>query len=717
MFYYPFSAIVNLVASICALVIVSRKFWIPLNRCFAYFSGSIAFWSYFYFLWQISTNPYDAVFHCKLLTAASIFIPITFFNLCVQLVYANNKFRKTKSFLWSVAFLLLAFVTSNAMVKGVNEQLGFKYWPIAGDLYVFFLLYFMGVVTWGTCILFSNYRKFSGNRRNQVKYVLLGTGIGFLGGITNYPLWYGIKVPPLGNILVSFYVLLLGVAIARYKLMDLRLAVTKAGVFLVCYLPLLLVPFIVGFKTQNWVLTTSLAVLLTTIGPIIYRFFEAKAEARLLAEQRHYQSTLMQAAKGMVKIRDMSRLMSLITHICSRAVRTKDAYFFMRDQGTGDYVLSYSRYNNKALVGYKLFKEHPLIQMLERTRDPIVIEELLLYNRMSFSSSEREEIIKFSNKFGVSLLVPSKTDDHISAFLTLGRKTRGRMYTDDDITVFNTLAHQAALAIENCQFMEDFQKAQEKVFNAEKLATLGAMASGLSHQLNNRLQAFAAISADLKDAADFMIRKNDLPDPILSELDYMQKGLSGIEENVQHSAQIIRGVLNYARTEKDTAFRELDIYEVIEPSIGLLRVKHNLKDLTIDLDLSTAGHYVYGSTALLSEAVFNLIDNAYEAILQREELMLRKGEVLKEKKLTISTYVDADKLILRVSDNGIGIKKYNDVKMYAPFFTTKSSTKSGTGLGMYVIKRIIEDDHKGRLWYESEYLHGTSFFVELPTKA
>jgi len=60
------------------------------------------------------------------------------------------------------------------------------------------------------------------------------------------------------------------------------------------------------------------------------------------------------------------------------------------------------------------------------------------------------------------------------------------------------------------------------------------------------------------------------------------------------------------------------------------------------------------------------------------------------------------------------IREEDSKKVFAPFFTTKSSYTSGTGIGMYVVKRIIEENHKGRVWFESEYMKGTRFFIELP---
>lgn len=83
-------------------------------------------------------------------------------------------------------------------------------------------------------------------------------------------------------------------------------------------------------------------------------------------------------------------------------------------------------------------------------------------------------------------------------------------------------------------------------------------------------------------------------------------------------------------------------------------------------------------------------------------------------KITVSARPKNTILEIAVSDNGIGVKEANLRKLFTPFFTTKVSSRRGTGLGLYVIKKIIEEFHQGKIRIESEYQKGTSFIIELP---
>ncbi|MBU4346270.1 MAG: HAMP domain-containing histidine kinase, partial [Candidatus Omnitrophica bacterium] len=71
-------------------------------------------------------------------------------------------------------------------------------------------------------------------------------------------------------------------------------------------------------------------------------------------------------------------------------------------------------------------------------------------------------------------------------------------------------------------------------------------------------------------------------------------------------------------------------------------------------------------------------------------------------------------LEIAVKDNGMGIKDNDSKKLFTPFFTTKVSSRRSTGLGLYVIRRLIEEAHKGKIRFESEHKRGTTFVIELP---
>ena len=141
----------------------------------------------------------------------------------------------------------------------------------------------------------------------------------------------------------------------------------------------------------------------------------------------------------------------------------------------------------------------------------------------------------------------------------------------------------------------------------------------------------------------------------------------------------------------------------------MLKVKHELESFPLEVSIASTD-IIYGVKSQLMESMFNILDNAFEAIQDRKDQL--KEMIDPKIRLTVTQHPDST--FIEVTDNGIGIKEEDKHKIFAPFFTTKSSYKSGTGIGMYVVKRMVEENHKGKIWFASEHGVGTTFYIKLP---
>ena len=121
---------------------------------------------------------------------------------------------------------------------------------------------------------------------------------------------------------------------------------------------------------------------------------------------------------------------------------------------------------------------------------------------------------------------------------------------------------------------------------------------------------------------------------------------------------------------------------------------------------------VKGNFTQLQEVFFNLIDNAYDAMVQRKAEL---GEPGYQPTLAVQVSpADVNMVQVVFCDNGIGVKGEDRHKLFTPFFTTKATSKKGTGLGLYVIRKIVEENHGGRVEVSSQYRKGTEFRLLLP---
>ncbi len=473
-------------------------------------------------------------------------------------------------------------------------------------------------------------------------------------------------------------------------------------------------PFWIGYHIRNdiklWFIPISFMFILATPGPLIYRYFQKKAEDLLLAKQKFYQKTLIEASKGIVKEHNLDNLIKFITDIIKYTVDIEFVGIFLKDKDGENYSLKKIRGYKNFPRNFVLSKNHPLIKMIQKRKKSLIYSDI-------------EPILKKALNKPIHSIVPLFMDNNLLGFLVLGEKLDRTFYTEDDINVFDILSRQAVLAIDHCIFMEEFSKKQEKVFQAEKLASIGGMADGIAHQMKNRLNFFSIASGEIKSETSSFIEKH--PELIEKNQDlrlyfnYISKIGDSVINNVRKANGIIEGILSFAKTEEKGAFFSLfSLREIIDTSLGLLLVKHRIGSgfpLKVEINSSDL---IYGVKSQLLECIYNILDNCYEAIKEKIEFHLTDDE----KK--VFTPCIKLKLIQReksfhidISDNGIGVKEEDKHKIFAPFFTTKPSAKSGTGIGLYIVKRIIEENHHGRISFKSNYMKGIKFFIEIPKKA
>jgi len=568
--------------------------------------------------------------------------------------------------------------------------------------------------------LIKRYRHSAGVLRNQLKYLILGSVITWAGAEFLYLLDFGINIywaPSLANIFFALYPLIITYAIIRYRLADIKVAITRAGIFIAIYTLILGLPFAVAtiFKNyllgvfgQNWWMAPLVMMaLLATVGPFIYIYVERKAEDRLLAEQRRYQNTLKQASAGMTRIRNLRKLLNVITHIVTKTVRISYAAIYLHNQETDEYVLAVSRDKGRMSVP-KLTSDNPLIKWIMLKREPLIYEEVKrqMQDSGDHSYMQLEENMRILT---ASVIIPSFLEDRFMGFIVLGDKLSGQIYTPDDLNVFQVLASQAALAIENAQFYEEAKEMQQQIAQAEKMATVGTMADGLSHQINNRFHALSLIAGDTIDTIKLTDTTQCTPE-VREMISQVSHALDRIQANVMQGGEVVKGMLKYSRKGEE-GIEPVDLNILLDNTLEMVQFKVKISEFDLIRNFDNNTPKIKGNLTQLEEVFFNFIDNSYDAIVERRTTLKEEGY---RGKITVSAKPKDSRLEIMVEDNGMGIKEDSAKKVFTPFFTTKISARKGTGLGLYVINKIITDTHQGKISFESKHKVGTRFILELP---
>lgn len=711
-----------------AIIVLAKGWKNPINRIFFGIAISIGIWGLGGSVFSILPEQkyQQALFWWQFSYSGVIFVPIYYTHFILR--FFNLQKRVFIRVIYLLGFVSLFFNWFDGSrfflcdLRFVFNQFYWQDWVKSQS--IIYLIYYLSawvfLLSYSFFILIKNYLKSTGLLRNQLKFFIFGSIIGWFGAEAMYLPDFRIDVYPYLNFFVGVYPAIIAYAIIKYRLMDIRVFISRAVAFFVSYPFLLAIPFILAYRLYPyleprlgrhwWLVPSGMLVIIATLAPAAYAQLSRKMEGKLLAEQKRYQKLLLQAASGMVTEHDLGKLSKLIVYIVKRSVKIKFASIFLDDKKEGVYRLKALR--DSGQVDYKnvtFLYEHPFVKYVKKNKEPFFYEEMPKYIRNSLTA--------FSD---VNLVVPAAIEDNLLGFVFLGEKDNRQPFTEDDINVFKILSSQAALAVENCIFLQEFKQAQERIFTAEKLASIGGMADGVAHQIKNRLNQFSVASGELKyEIKDFLEKYPKLieKDPdIKKALDYMTEIADSLISNVKKTDGIIKGILNFARVEeKETFFSRFSLKEVVDLAVDLLKVKHEIAEVPLKVDLDSSD-LIYGVKSQITESIYNILDNSYEA-MQEKKIALSKEEIkdylpLMELRLTEQPTTH----LIEIIDNGAGIHKRDEHKIFAPFFTTKSSYKSGTGIGMYVVKRMIEENHKGKVWFETEYGEGAHFYIQLPRR-
>jgi signal transduction histidine kinase len=711
--FYTITSLVTAVGSLCLGLLVFHKNKVNLlNQRYAQLSLFIGMWSLCLFICHTTADVNNALWWNRALHFFSIFIPISFYHFTLELLDLKKKKVMLFWFGYAFAAMLAMLVFTPFLVRALEPKFDFRLWPVPGPLYLPFLLFFSFYSYYSLWLIYQGYRRSCGLRREQLRLIFIGLFIGFNGGSTNFAYFYNIHFPPIGNLFVFLYLLFLAYAIIKYRLMDIKIAFTRAGIFITVYTLVLGIPIWVGFKTMGsgpWLLPVTLMAFLATGGPFFYLFIQRRAEARILAEQRKYQSTLRQASAGMGRIRDLKKLLNLIVSILTRVVRINHALIYLIDREDGLFYLSAARRMNGGFSPLEgLAVVHPVVKYFSSTDLPLVGEEV----RETIDREKKQDLVQVEvamRQLNAELIFPVFIRSELTAIVVMGSKANGRGYSEDDLSVFSILSNQASLAIENAQSYEDMKKTQEQLFKADKMATIGTMADGLSHQINNRLHALGFIASDMFDT--LKLRRSLFVTPELKAVaDEFEYSLSRIQENVGRGGEIVQGLMKYTRKGEE-GFAPCSIDDIIRTAYEMAQFKIRSSDFKILKEYDPVSvPKVKGNFTQLQEVFFNLIDNAYDATVQRKTELKEEGYA---GVVRVNARVTDGLLEIILSDNGIGVKPADKDKLFTPFFTTKATSKKGTGLGLYVIRKIIEDNHGGKVEMHSVYGQGTDMILRL----
>lgn len=257
---------------------------------------------------------------------------------------------------------------------------------------------------------------------------------------------------------------------------------------------------------------------------------------------------------------------------------------------------------------------------------------------------------------------------------------------------------QDVLIATTTDITESVQK-EAQLIQAGKLTTLGVMAAGMAHEINQPLNVIQ-VSADyiLK-----MLRKGAVPPP-----EELREVAEDITANVARAALVIKHVRDFSR-QSELVRARVDLNDPIRDVFKILGNQLKVHQVEVHLDLAPDLPPVLADHNRLEQVFVNLVSNAIDAMDEKAE---RPDIADRSKRLTIRTYAADGRVTAEVADTGVGMPEEVRRKLFEPFFTTKKTGK-GTGLGTSISYGIVKD-YDGTIAVSSEPGRGTTFTVSFP---
>lgn len=693
--YLVISSFLNfLAAGLLAFAVVVRGRKDSLNVRFGVFAFTIGCWSAGYFLWQLAEDATRALFFARLLMFFAYFVPVTFYHFIAELCGADRRWWVRGAYI--AALILSALNFTPLMVKTVAPAMGFQFWPKAGPLYWIYLALFAVLTVHAAWLMVKTLASVGGSRATQLRNILAATIVGFGGGATNFPLWYDVPVPPLGNALIFLYLVIMAHAVSRYHLPLVTYDFVHAAVYLgvavtlaIFYLILLsaVAPFFDTEPSPNDLLTHFLICIIITLFffwamPRLQRATDRIMAQTYLRRRKGQQQQLKDLGQRIVTLGSEQEVFENTIREISQAFNLGSAAIYARGEFDQDYQL-------RAAHGWqKCPASLPIDSAITRAFAQRMAPLLFDGSEVDFSNDVVRDLEEFRSGMPMEAAFPIASDDFISGVLFLGTRADRERYTGAELSLLESTCLQVAVTLRARQL-------ERRASQTEKLIALGTLAAGLAHELRNPLTSVQTFTALLREKH---------PDP-----EALQEFGTIVQRDVNRIASIVDNVAAFAESNK-VEMTEVQLSEVLRTVVEIVRPELERANVDIEIDTGLVPP-ARGNHSQLLQVFLNLTQNAIQALHETPGPQIHYAIELRTED------VPTPQLCVSISDNGPGIDPAVKPRIFEPFTTTKATGervgKHGMGLGLAIVKRIVQHHH-GEIHVTSTPGTGTTFRVYLP---
>lgn len=722
MIIYAYNA---LFVSLChlglALFVLLRDPRRSINICFFLVSMSVCFWSFGIYKHTLSTEIVQAHFWDQFLHLSSIFIPWTMIYFALRLTQHKRDIWVTFIDVFNSVIFLTFLLMPDWYLIEIPDKPHFNFFPTATPGYFVYSLVFFLSVTYTVFLLVSTYRTTESYLlREQIKYFFLGMAIGYAGTSTNFLAVFFKGVYPVGFYFAPVFALSLAYTIVKHTLMEIDVFIKRSLMYLGLFLALFIPSYLLILFLQN-VLLPEISFTFTWLVMGVFLLFALSffklnqiIEPKLIQMSKgkgyNYQEIITRINHGINQFSNLNELLDYLTRMIAETIDVKQVILYVKDK---DGVFHCASYVSPQLPLEKLFQYQPSEGFLSA----LLRHDAIFTKEDARSRMKRESYQKAFNEMETlqaHLAVPVKYEDSLEGILLMGEKEKKHIFTQHDFDLLKIVSVHigSILNIESYRVieelnvhlqektksleeaMEELKNAQAQLVHSAKLASVGGLAAGVAHEINNALNAAILGNVHLKNLLEHASKNETLKKFVDDAKDDVRILSNGM--NRAHS--VVKNLLTFSQKNNE-GFRNQHVHEGLNSSVQMI---HNELHGRIEVHKEFCeDDLVFCDLSQLNQVFLNILKNGVDAIKD-------KGNIW------IQTRKEGEEFVISIRNDGPQVPQEAVDKIFDPFYTSKGVGK-GTGLGLSVSYNVIKNHH-GTLECRNLPENGVEFLIKLPIK-
>lgn len=631
-------------------------------------------WLTGYTCMYLSVNPAQALEYARTGFFGIIFIPVFAYHFIVR--FLEQKKSIFLRCLYLMIFPSVLLHRTQLVYFGIDRHF-WGYYPIAGPLYPVFLVTFTAAFSLGVFKLIQAYRLSIPNseRKTQITYLLFAFGAGCTGLVDYITKLPGVNIYPWGYVSALIFIYLISCSIVRHRLMGIEIIIKHATVYTIMFLTLygsfVLSTFIFqtlfsGFlHTNKWVVNIPTLLLVIIAARPLENWLREATDKYLFQKPYDYKELLKIFTNEVLTVLDLDKVAKNTVDGLDNIIKLDSCAVILKKIDQKKYYVSANKSGSSQELQVK--EDCPLISYIESSKTPLLKKDFK--NITALKDYEGSLFYDLRSE----LIVPIIYSREVIGMIVLGKKKSGEDYNKEDVDVLASLAGTVGIATSNARLYRELSQTQAEAAQSEKMAVIGTLASGINHEICNPLGIVRGhcevFLLNFKDGLYKNIDKDKL-------LDQVSKTYEKIIAQIDRATGITKRLSAFAKPNKLFKKEPIDAGHEVEEVLQILAHEMRIHNIEVKNELPANYPKIMCDKKQIQEVMFNIIRNAAQAM---------KGNGM----IQIDGARNGVRAWINIKDTGPGITPEQQAKIFHPFFTTKQPGE-GTGLGLYIVKQIVE---------------------------